>query len=66
MTDAEFNAGLASLMASAGDGHTILYLIGSQAVSAGFKTFPITFVWLDDGVYVFSASRHTRARRVRG
>jgi uncharacterized protein (TIGR03437 family) len=56
MTDAEFNLGLASLMASAGDGHTILYAIGSQAVSAGFKTFPITFVWLDDGVYVFSAS----------
>jgi uncharacterized protein (TIGR03437 family) len=66
MTDAEFNVGLASLLTTAGDGHTLIYLIGAQASAAGFKTFPITFVWLDDGVYVFSASAaYSRARGTR-
>src|SRR2546425_2884793 len=51
-TDAEFYAGLAQVVAMAGDAHTILYLNGGFANAIGFKTLPLSFVWLDDGVFV--------------
>ena len=54
-TDAEFYAGLAQVVAMAGDAHTVLYLNGSYAAALGFKTLPLSFLWLDDGVFVTDA-----------
>lgn len=48
LTDAEFAVRAAQLVAMAGDPHTSLYLTGS--------TFPISFRWLDDGMFVTGAS----------
>ena len=56
LTDAEFYAGLAQLLALAGDAHTFLDLDGAAAVSAGFESFPLVFRWLDDGIFVTGAS----------
>lgn len=56
LTDAEFNVGLAKLVASAGDEHTFLYFNGANAVNAGFRQFPLEFRWLDDGVFVTAAA----------
>ena len=56
MTDAEFYNGLAGLLAMAGDGHTLLYLTNQQAVALGWQQFPLTFRWLDDGLYVVAAA----------
>jgi uncharacterized protein (TIGR03437 family) len=53
-TDAEFYVGLSQLVALAGDAHTNLYLVGAPAI--GFQTIPVTFHWLDDGVFVTGAS----------
>ena len=55
MTNAEFYVALASLLAMAGDGHTTIYLFNPTAGSAGFQNFPLTFRWLDDGVFVTGA-----------
>ena len=55
VTDAEFYVGLAQLVAMAGDGHTSILLFGSPAATIGFHTFPLTFRWLDDGVFVTAA-----------
>ena len=49
MSDAEFTAGLAHLVAMAGDAHTSLNL------STG-PVFPLLFRWLDDGVFVTAAA----------
>ena len=54
-TDFEFCVGLAQLVAMAGDAHTYLSLQNNAAASVGFVTLPISFVWLDDGVFVTSA-----------
>lgn len=48
MSDAEFFAGLAALVAMAGDSHTLLY------PPAG--SYPLTFRWLDDGIYATGAA----------
>ena len=56
MSNAEFYVGLANLVAMAGDGHTALYLFNSTAGSAGFQEFPLTFRWLDDGIFVTGAA----------
>jgi uncharacterized protein (TIGR03437 family) len=56
LTDAEFNVGLAKLVALAGDEHTLLYFNGANAVNAGFRQFPLLFRWLDDGVFVTAAA----------
>jgi hypothetical protein len=55
-TDAEFYVGLAQLVALAGDAHTALSLRGIASPLLGFQTFPLTFVWLDDGVFVVAAT----------
>jgi uncharacterized protein (TIGR03437 family) len=55
-TDAEFYVGLAQLVAMAGDAHTSLSLQGSVSPSLGFLTLPLTFIWLDDGVFVTGAA----------
>ncbi|MDR3703588.1 MAG: hypothetical protein P4L56_28320 [Candidatus Sulfopaludibacter sp.] len=52
LTDAEFYVRLQQLVAMAGDEHTTLAL--NQAT--GFQQFPLRFEWLDDGVFVTSAS----------
>src|ERR1700686_613656 len=54
LTDAEFNVRLAALAAMAGDPHTMIF----PAVLADAQTqkFPLVFRWLDDGVFVTSAS----------
>jgi len=49
VTDAEFAVQLAQLVAMAGDPHTSLYLNG--------PTFPLTFRWLDDGMFVTGAAQ---------
>jgi hypothetical protein len=49
LTDAEFNMGLAKLVALAGDEHTTLLFNGANAMRAGFQQFPLEFRWLDDG-----------------
>ncbi len=49
LTAAEFAVRLAQLVAMVGDPHTILYL------NTG-PTFPLSFRWLDDGVFVTGAS----------
>ena len=60
-TDAEFYIGLAQLVAMAGDPHTNLYLSGNT-----FQHFPITFRWLDDGLFAVAApSPYIRALRAR-
>lgn len=56
LTDAEFYAGLAALVAMAGDPHANLQLNNTAAWAIGFQQFPLTFRWLDDGVFVTSAS----------
>jgi uncharacterized protein (TIGR03437 family) len=56
MTNAEFYVGLASLLALAGDAHTTIYLFQNTAAGAGFQNFPLTFRWLDDGVFVVGAA----------
>jgi uncharacterized protein (TIGR03437 family) len=43
-TDAEFDVGLAQLVAMSGDTHTELYL--------NIPAFPLQFRWLDDGIFV--------------
>jgi uncharacterized protein (TIGR03437 family) len=56
LTDAEFDVGLAKLVAMAGDEHTTLFFNGANAVNAGFRQFPLEFRWLDDGVFVTAAA----------
>ena len=56
LTDAQFLVGLARLVAMAGDAHTVVYLNDPNAVSIGFQPLPITFLWLDDGVFVNGAA----------
>jgi uncharacterized protein (TIGR03437 family) len=51
LTDAQFDVGLAQLVAMAGDEHTYLALDGGI-----FQDFPLFFRWLDDGVFVTGAS----------
>jgi uncharacterized protein (TIGR03437 family) len=54
LTDAEFAVRLAQLVAMAGDPHTTLYPVG--------PTFPLTFLSLDDGIFVTgAASEYSRA-----
>jgi uncharacterized protein (TIGR03437 family) len=53
LTDAEFGAGLAQLVAMAGDPHTSLYLNG--------PTFPLSFRSLDDGIFVTGAAQQYSA-----
>ena len=48
LSDAQFYVGLAQLAAIAGDAHTFLNL-SDIAASAGFQTFPLNFLWMDDG-----------------
>ena len=55
LSDAEFMVRLAALAAMAGDPHTALYLNGTAAANAGFQQFPLSFRWLDDGVFVSRA-----------
>jgi uncharacterized protein (TIGR03437 family) len=55
LTDAEFYVQLAALVAMAGDAHTMIYLSGNVP-QIGFRTFPLQFRWLDDGVFVTAAS----------
>jgi uncharacterized protein (TIGR03437 family) len=55
LTDAEFMVRLAALAAMAGDPHTLLYLDGTAPAYAGFQQFPLSFRWLDDGVFVTRA-----------
>jgi hypothetical protein len=50
-TDAEFYAGLAELVAMAGDAHTSINL-----TNAPFPFFPLRFRWFQDGVFVTRAS----------
>lgn len=62
LTDAEFDVGLAKLVALAGDEHTTLLFTGGNSVKAGFQQFPLQFRWLDDGVFVTAAaSEYSRA-----
>jgi uncharacterized protein (TIGR03437 family) len=56
LTDAEFYTGLGQLVAMAGDAHTFLDFEGAAAAGAGFGSFPLTFRWLDDGIFVTGAS----------
>jgi uncharacterized protein (TIGR03437 family) len=56
LTDAQFYVGLAQLVAMAGDAHTFVGLFGSAAARAGFRTFPLEFRWLDDGVFATGAA----------
>lgn len=56
LTDAQFYVGLARLVAMAGDAHTTLYLDNAAAANAGFQTFPLTFTWLDDGIFLTAAA----------
>jgi len=56
LTDAQFYVGLAQLAAMAGDAHTFINLSDSAAASAGFQTFPLNFLWMDDGVFVTGAA----------
>jgi len=55
-TDAQFYVGLAQLAGMAGDAHTFVNLTDGGAVSAGFQSFPLNFLWLDDGVFVIGAA----------
>jgi uncharacterized protein (TIGR03437 family) len=57
LTDAQFYVQLAALIAMAGDPHTTIYLSSSAAVAAGFQQFPLGFRWLDDGIFVYAASK---------
>jgi hypothetical protein len=54
LTDAEFNVRLAALAAMAGDPHTMIFPAG--LADAATQKFPLIFRWLDDGVFVTSAS----------
>src|ERR1051326_200013 len=54
-TDAEFYVGLTQLVAMAGDGHTSIFLNGGAAAAIGFRSFPLMFRWLDDGIFVTAA-----------
>jgi uncharacterized protein (TIGR03437 family) len=69
LSDTDFYVRLAQMVAMAGDAHTYIYLNGSVASSLGFQQFPMTFRWLDDGIFVTSAaqeySRALAARLVR-
>lgn len=56
LTDAQFYVSLAQLAAMAGDAHTYIALDGSAAAGAGFQTFPLNFLWLDDGIIVTGAA----------
>jgi uncharacterized protein (TIGR03437 family) len=58
MSDAEFYAGLAHLLAMANDTHTSLLLNSAP----GFHVFPLQFRWFDDGVFVTgAAAEYTQA-----
>jgi uncharacterized protein (TIGR03437 family) len=62
LTDAEFDVGLAKLVALAGDEHTTLLFTGGNAIRAGFQQLPLEFRWLDDGIFVTgAASQYSRA-----
>jgi uncharacterized protein (TIGR03437 family) len=54
LTDAEFNVRLAALAAMAGDPHTMIF--PAVLADAQSEKFPLVFRWLDDGVFVTSAS----------
>ena len=56
LTDSQFYVGLAQLAAMAGDAHTFINLNDGAAAAAGFGTFPLNFLWLDDGVFVTGAA----------
>jgi uncharacterized protein (TIGR03437 family) len=54
LTDLEFNVRLAALAAMAGDPHTMIF--PAVLDDAPTQKFPLVFRWLDDGVFVTSAS----------
>lgn len=54
LTDAEFNVRLGALAAMAGDEHTIIF--PSVLADAATQKLPLTFRWLDDGLFVTSAA----------
>jgi len=54
LSDAEFNVRLAALAAMAGDPHTMIF--PAVLADAPAQKFPLVFRWLDDGVFVTSAS----------
>ena len=56
LSDEQFYVGLAQLAAMAGDAHTFLNLSDSAAASAGFQTFPLNLLWMDDGVFLIGAA----------
>jgi uncharacterized protein (TIGR03437 family) len=65
LTDAEFYVQLEALTAMAGDAHTVLFLNGNVP-QIGFRSFPLQFRWLDDGVFVTAAaSDYARAAGAR-
>jgi uncharacterized protein (TIGR03437 family) len=64
LTDAQFYVRLAALIAMAGDAHTAIYLANAAAQNGGFSMFPLQFRWLDDGIFVTSATApYTQALR---
>ncbi len=56
LTDAQFYVQLSALIAMAGDAHTTIYQANAAAQNAGFSVFPLQFRWLDDGIFVTSAT----------
>jgi hypothetical protein len=54
LTDVEFNVRLAALAAMVGDPHTMIF--PAVLADAATQKFPLVFRWLDDGVFVTSAS----------
>lgn len=54
LTDTEFNVRLAALAAMAADPHTMIF--PAVLADAPTQKFPLVFRWLDDGVFVTSAS----------
>jgi len=60
LTDAQVMVGLARIVALAGDGHTNLWLTNT---ATGFRRFPLTLYWFQDGLFVTRAS-DTYARAV--
>src|SRR5579885_1284877 len=54
LTDAEFDVGLATLAAMAGDEHTSIFPV--PQASAAAARFPLLFRWLGDGVFVTAAA----------
>jgi uncharacterized protein (TIGR03437 family) len=55
LDDAHFYTRLAQLTALPNDPHTFLYLTIGNATGV-FRTLPLRFRWLDDGVFVISAA----------